>query len=65
LSCCHTLPASARLVDHWRAQPSEIVNPPVVADLDTERDHDFPGVAVGIAEIAGVTAVIGLVCGLQ
>jgi hypothetical protein len=30
------------------------VNPPVVADLDAGRDHDFPGMAVGIAEIAGV-----------
>ena len=41
------------------------VNPPVVADLDAGRDHDFPGMVVRIAEIAGVTAVIGLVRGLQ
>src|SRR5258705_7486025 len=41
------------------------VNPPVVTDFDAGGDHDFPGVAVGIAEIAGVTAVIGPVRGLQ
>jgi hypothetical protein len=33
--------------------------------LDAGRDHDFPGVVVGIAEIAGVTAVLGLVRGLS
>ncbi len=33
--------------------------------LDAGRDHDFPGMVVGIAEIAGVTAVIGLVRRLQ
>jgi hypothetical protein len=32
------------------------MNPAIVADLDAGRDHDFPGVVVGIAEIAGVTA---------
>src|SRR5204862_686252 len=41
------------------------VNPPVVADFDAGRDHDFPGMVVGIGEIAGVTAIIGLVRGLQ
>ena len=36
------------------------MHPPVLSDLDAWRDHDFPGMAVGVGEIAGITAVVGL-----
>src|SRR5215471_476806 len=38
---------------------------PVVADLDAGRDHDFPGVAVRIDEVAGIAAIIGAARRLQ
>src|SRR3954469_18780191 len=41
------------------------MNPPVVADLDARCDHDFPGMIVGIAEIAGIAAIVGLARRLQ
>ena len=41
------------------------MHPPVLADLDARRDHDLPGMAVGIGEIAGIAAVVGLMRGLQ
>src|SRR5689334_7960693 len=36
------------------------MNPPVVADFNARRDHDFPRMIVGIAKVAGVAAVVGL-----
>ena len=60
-----TIPVIQRAAARHSAASIRQVNPPVVADFDAGRDHDFPGMVVGIAEIAGVTAVIGLVRGLQ
>src|SRR5438067_1946048 len=41
------------------------MNPPVVADLDAGRNHDFPGMVVGISKISGIAAIVGLVRRLQ
>jgi hypothetical protein len=38
---------------------------PVFANLDVGRDHDFPGMVIGIGKISGIAAVISLMRRLQ
>ena len=37
------------------------MNAPVLAHFDIGCDHDLPGVTVGIGEISGIAAIVGLV----
>jgi len=37
---------------------------PILSDLDIGGDHGLPGMAVGIGEIAPITAIVGLSAGL-
>jgi hypothetical protein len=49
---------------HFRRSIRQM-DPLVLANLNSGRDHDFPGMMIGIGKITGITGIIGTSCRFQ